>query len=220
MVLESNLIIHKLTFISLNKGGFYTAPTKTMNKNNALINFSRQCEKISGYPELFSPTCVEMKYIANGQQASTQLSGVDEKTLIAILMHFRVLNMKKSGTYFPTIAKTILDDSNLTEFHKLTRDFLDVWNRLLAPSNDTLGGLRLSVNDSSLSAKKILDLWMNEGYFHAEQYEKGSNKGLDAINSQPFFSDLSKLKLIDLLQHLATVAISFKKQVVEKLPQP
>lgn len=187
-------------------------------KTDVLKKFSMQCEKINGYPEFFSPIGVEMQYEANQQQGSSTFSGIDEKTLVTVLVHFRNLYMKSSEMHFPKIVQVVLNNPDLVEFHKLSREFLDAWNRLLDPNGDNLGGLRLSVNNSSLGAKRNLDTWMNEAFLHADQYNQGSNKGLDVVNSQPLFSDLSRLQFIDLLQRLAALVLSFDRQVIQKLP--
>ncbi len=73
------------------------------------------------------------------------------------------------------------------------------------------------MNEDELGAKKNFDIWLNENYFHIDQQNPGSNKGLDGIKSQPVFENLSRFNMVDLLQRLCALVMAFDTQIVEKI---
>src|SRR4030042_5944873 len=147
------------------------------------VAFSVQAKKFENHMHFFQNIKAEMKFEQN-REAVISLSGVNEETLISVLVHFRNFYMKSSELYFVKIANLILTQAELCSYWNLTKDFLSVWNKLLDPDYDSFGGMLLNMNKDKLSVKKNLDIWMNEGYFHVDQYKSGSYKGLDAIKSQ------------------------------------
>jgi len=147
----------------------------------------------------------------------TKLSTGSEETLIAVLVHFRNFYMDKSEFQFVKVAKEILDQSNLVHYHDLTSRFLSGWSKFLDPNYKSFGGMAIRANKGALSIKMNLDIWMNEGYLHADQYKPGSQKGLDAIKGKPVLEQLSRFGLVDTVQRLCLHIIAFNKQVVEEI---
>lgn len=184
--------------------------------NKKLIAFCAQVKKFEQHMSFFQNIKAEMKFEQNRESIIT-VSGVNEESLISILVHFRNFYMKSSGLYFVSLAQEILKESTFQPYWKLTEDFLNVWNKLLDPTYDSFGGMLLKMGNDSLSVKKNLDLWMNEGYLHVDQYKPGSYKGLDAIKSQHVLEALSRIGMVDSLQRLCGLIIAFNAQVVENI---
>lgn len=178
--------------------------------------FSVQAKKFEQHMGFFQNIKAEMKFEQNRESVIT-VSGINEESLISVLVHFRNFYMKSSGLYFVSIANAILQESELPNHRKLTQDFLSAWNTLLAPNYDSFGGMLLKMENNSLSVKKNLDLWMNEEYLHVDQYKPSSYKGLDAIKSQHVLEALSRIGMVDSLQKLCGLIIAFNAQVIEKI---
>ena len=189
-----------------------------MNESrNELGAFSSQANKIQEHMDFFQSIKADMNFEAN-KEAEITLDGVKEEPLIAVMVHFRNFYMKTSNLYFPNVVQMILNTKEYMESHELAQNFLDVWNQLLSPQNYTIGGMQIKLGENNpLSGKKNLDVWMNEGYLHVDQYKHGSRKGLDAIKSQPIFEGLSKISMVDLLQRLSGLVVAFDAQVVDKI---
>ncbi|MFA4880786.1 MAG: hypothetical protein WC650_04165 [Candidatus Doudnabacteria bacterium] len=178
--------------------------------------FSIQAKKFGKHMHFFQNIKAEIKFEQN-RKAVVKLFGVNEETLIAVLVHFRNFYMKISALYFVAIVEAILKEAELSSYWKLAKDFLSAWNKLLDPNYDSFGGMLLNMDKNQLSVKRNLDLWMNEGYLHVDQYKPGSYKGLDAIKSQHVFEALSRIGMVDSLQKLCGLVIAFNAQVVEKI---
>lgn len=178
--------------------------------------FSAQAKKFKQHMGFFQSIKAEMKFEQN-REATIVIAGVNEESLISVLVYFRNFYMKSSKLYFVSVAEAILQESKLQPHWKLTQDFLSVWNQLLDPNYGSFGGMALSMGKNSLSVKRNLDLWMNEEYLHVDQYNPGSQRGLDAIKSHHIFGDFSKLGMVDSLQRLCSLIIAFDTQVIEKI---
>lgn len=188
-----------------------------MNKLlDTLKTFSIQAKKFEQHMGFFQNVKAEMKFEQN-REAIINVFGVNEESLISVLVHFRNFYMKSSKLYFISISEAILQDSQLKTYWKITDDFLTVWKKMLDPNFDSFGGMLLKVGNNNLSLKRNLDLWMNEGYLHVDQYKPGSYKGLDAIKSQQAFEALSRIGMVDSLQRLCGLIIAFNKQVIDKI---
>lgn len=183
---------------------------------NTLRAFSVQAKKFDQHMNFFQNIKAEMNFRTN-HEANVTISGVNEESLISVLVRFRNFYMKKNKLYFVRILEGILNNPTHKKHWQLTKDFLSVWNKLLDPHYDSFGGMFLKISNDSLSVKRNLDLWMNEEYLHVDQYKAGSYRGLDAIKSQHVFESLSKISFVDTLQRLCALIIAFNAQVVDKI---
>lgn len=181
-----------------------------------LSAFATQTKKFEQHMGFFQNIKAEMKFELNRESVIT-VSGINEESLISVLVHFRNFYMKSSELYFVSIAEAILAEPHCKIHWQLAQDFLNVWNKLLDPEYDSFGGMLLKMGNNSLSVKKNLDLWMNENYLHVDQYKPGSHRGLDAIKSQQVLEALSRVGMVDSLQKLCGLIIAFNAQVVEKI---
>ena len=181
-----------------------------------LRNFSFQAQKLENYKDFYKNIKLEVRG-EKGKEVKTALSVGSEETLVTVLVHFRNFYMKSGGFYFVKLAKDILEQQELKSYWDLTERFLAVWNKLLDPNYGSFGGLAISIDKNRLSIRRNLDLWMNEGYLHADQLKSGSLKGLDAIKGKHVLEQFSRLGLVDSLQKLCLLIINFNKQVVEKI---
>lgn len=178
--------------------------------------FSVQAKKFESHMHFSQSIKAEMRFEQN-REAIVVVTGINEESLISVLVHFRNFYMKTGRLYFPKVVNAILKQSTLESHWKLAGKFLSVWNKLLDQNYDTFGGMLLNMDKNKLSLKKNLDIWMNEEYFHVDQYKSGSYKGLDAIKSQHVFEALSRIGMVDSLQRLSGLIIAFNAQVVEKI---
>ena len=178
--------------------------------------FSGQAKRFKEHEQFFKNLSFKVNYIA-GQDTVTTLSGINEETFISVLVHFRNFYMSSSKIYFSEIAEAILKEADLKDYWEKTREFLSAWETLLDPDFKALGGLSLQMNEDKLSAKKNFDIWLNENYFHIDQQNPGSKKGLDGIKSQHVFENVSRFSMVDLLQRLCGLIMAFDIQVVEKI---
>lgn len=186
-------------------------------ENKALEYFSLQVKKFDSHTQFFQNVKVGIEVNDDTKEGKTTFSGMDEESLISVLVHFRPFYMKDSDLNFVKIANHILQDQSLVEYHPRTKDFLRVWGQLLNPDRKNIGGMSIAINDTTVNTKKNFDIWINEAYLHAEQYKPGSGKGLDQIKSHPVFENISRFSMIDLLQRLTILVISLNTQIVEKI---
>jgi len=181
-----------------------------------LRNFSTQAKKLENYKDFYKNIKIEIKEESGGE-VETNLSTSSEEILISVLVHFRNFYMDKSEFYFVKVAKEIIEQPEFGSYQDLTSRFLSVWNKLLDPNYRSFGGMTINVNKKALSVKRNLDLWMNEGYLHTDQYKPGSQKGLDAIKGKHILEQFSRFGLVDTVQRLCLIIINFNKRVIEKI---
>jgi len=191
------------------------------SKDKAILDlisrFRYQVEKLKLFESSFRKLSMSLSLDESGQNIS--LEGISEADLPSVLMYFRTFYMESSDLSFPNIAKSLIE-SPLNLDHDLILKFLETWNKLVDKQRISSNGLTLNMNGSNLTARKNFDIWLNEGFFHSENYRPKTGKGLDGIKSHKMFEGVSEFAMQSLLSDLCILLLCFDAQVVENIINP
>lgn len=178
-------------------------------------SFHSQVNKLKPYYDSFKNLGCQLE--CGEDKGRVRLTGPTEECLMAILMRFRILYMKESRISFQSTANVILEAEEYAIYHEKTHAFLEAWNKLLDKKITNYGGMSIGINGSELNPRKNFDTWFNEEYFHAENYKKGSGKGLDLLRSDGAVEGMSRFLMLSLLQDLCLCVLAFNHQIVESI---
>ncbi len=182
------------------------------NIKKRLINFHRQAKKLENRckKDSFFNNNLKIKYKKeDGVRIKTER--INEEDMESILIRFRPFyTTKKDEIRFPDIcdllaSKNLGDETEITEYKK-------AWN--LAFESD---GFSIKIDNNRKNMKDIFSYWLNEEYFHPENYKPFDNRGLSELVKNPIIKQISLMKFVGILQRLCFVVINFNKNIVEEI---
>ena len=75
--------------------------------------------------------------------------------------------------------------------------------------------MHVVIDTQTIEPKVNFDTWMNEAYFHADQYKPGSGRGLDRYKAQ--VTVFTEGDMVQMLKQLSSIVMAFNLQIVAKI---
>ncbi len=179
--------------------------------NKKLKLFHRQAGKIRKYPDFFKSSKISIN-ITIDRKSKIESKGVDNKTLEAVFLAFRPFVMKKAIPFKDICRQIITEHSTQNKLRKKTEEALDTWDKIF---ESTL--LILKSNNKKITTRNNFQYWMNEEYFHPENYKIHEKRGLSLVKQHPILSKLSRFNLIFTLQGLCGLVLWVDREIISVL---
>lgn len=182
-----------------------------------LSRFKLQAEKLEKYPEALEN--IKLKFHMTPQKSLGMPSQnlVDDKILAPFMNAFRPFFIKRgrNSLNFKDVTELLLADPRFEGYQADIHNHREAWINLTETDHNS--GMVIKVGDNEWPTITVFNTWMNEGYFHQEQYHKGSGKGVDVLKQHPLIELSSRFVFVDLLQRLTRLVVSLNQRVVRDI---